>query len=177
MAGLTALHVAYRWVRTDVRAEDAVLVSDLVPGAVVPALEVEVATPSGWVPGPLLDREACQVLVAFDPACPFCMRAAREASRLPPDRRPMTTWVTDGKSPGVLRYREQLGDGVRMVRSDEVVDFLEVRGVPAAYLVDDGGTVRHVWPYRGIEDREELEPRCHGVGAPAGPPGRSADAR
>ena len=160
LAALTAMHATYRWVIAGPRDKDAVLVSDLLPGATVPVLRVEVATRSGWDTGPLLEHPDCQIVVAFDPACPFCSKAARTESSRPPEERLPTTWVTDGDATGAMQYRQQLGDETRVVRSDEAIEALEVKGVPAGFLLDANGTIRRVWPYLGDESREELESRC-----------------
>ena len=130
------------------------------PGATVPPLRVEVATRSGWDTGPLPEHPDCQIVVAFDPAGPFCSRAARTESSRPPEERLPTTWVTDGDATGPMQYRQQLGDETRVVRSDEAIEALQVKGVPAGFPVDASGTIRRVWPYLGDESREELESRC-----------------
>lgn len=157
---LTAGHAAYRWLLDDSSGIDAVIVSDLEAGAVVPEFQVEIATLSGWTAGPLLEKGACQLLVAFDPACPYCLRAAEGEASLSPERRLPTTWVTNAAADGAMAYRKHVGEGVRIARSDDVIEALEVKGVPAAFLVDARGAIRRVWPYKGVETRAELEPRC-----------------
>ena len=157
---LTAAHAVYRWLLLDAGGVEAVIVSGLATGAVVPTIQVEVATQSGWTEGPLLEPHACQLLIAFDPACPYCMRAAEGEATLEPDRRLPTTWVTNRDASNAMRYRERLGTAGRVVRSDQVIEALDVKGVPAAFLVGPEGAVRRVWAYKGVETRAELEPSC-----------------
>lgn len=136
------------------------MVSPLELGTVIRDLPAELASSGGWILSSILDRATCQVIVAFDPSCPFCRQAADEEARVSSEDRLPTTWVAPGDSIGAIRYRDYVGEGTRVTKSSRAWEELKVQGVPAGFLLDVTGAVRYVWPYRGMEGRKELEARC-----------------
>lgn len=121
---------------------------------------VSVSDDGGWRDEELLLPLPCQLIVAFDPSCPFSLQAAKEQARMATDPRLPTTWVAPGDSLSAARYLTYLEEGARIARSDEVWEALGVRAVPAGFLVDGQRRVRSTWRYRGYETSEDLEERC-----------------
>jgi hypothetical protein len=160
LVALTALHATYRWTAAGSRTGSATRISTLAIGDVLLDHPSMVATDRGWVSGRLLVDAPCQVVVAFDPACPYCERAAQnESAKLESERLP-TTWMAPPDSAKADRYRPVLGASTRVVRSRDAWEFLKIGGVPAAFLIDARGSIRRMWPYRALELRSDLEGSC-----------------
>jgi hypothetical protein len=141
LVGLTLAHLGYRfWERRT--PADAVDVSTMMVGDPLPDLLIEVA----------------------DGTCPHCRLAAqREAEGTSKARLP-TTWVTDAGGPRLDAYRGLIHPDSRLGWAPEIYDQLRIQGVPAAFLVDSGGSLRQVWAYNGgREDHGELSVKCEGA--------------
>lgn len=104
-------------------------------------------------------REAgCRVYVAFHSTCPFCRdAAAKEASH--PQYLP-TTWIAAPDDVDWRSYVPRVHSQSVVVLDPDLYSLLEVRAVPAGFLVDEGGVVRWVWPYQGSETAAFLLEKC-----------------
>jgi hypothetical protein len=170
LVGLTLAHLGYRfWERRT--PADAVDVSTMMVGDPLPDLLIEVADGTDSAPEALLRPGVdCQLIVVFDPTCPHCRLAAqREAEGTSKARLP-TTWVTDAGGPRLDAYRGLIHPDSRLGWAPEIYDQLRIQGVPAAFLVDSGGSLRQVWAYNGgREDHGELSVKCEGGLGPSEP--------
>lgn len=112
--------------------------------------------------GPVFD--VCRVVVAFDPGCPACNKAAQmEEERSEPMGIPVT-WVAQSEMDAELFRRVHPTLGI--THQPGAFNALGVQGVPAAFLVK-GETVLQSWRYTGEEGGEELSATCADAPEPA----------
>ncbi len=153
----TAIHGAYRLGAA--RHGRPTVVSALEVGQALPLLDVQIlGVEGGFVSRVPMASASCQVVVAFDPSCPHC-RSAADREKLQAGLLP-TVWITDADSATARLYRPLLRAETRLAWSRLGLEALQVQGVPAAFLVDDRGIVRRVWPYRGEENPDLLRRQC-----------------
>jgi hypothetical protein len=101
--------------------------------------------------------EGCSLLVVFDPSCPACARAARvqaEQVDVPLD----LVWLAADEA-AKAHYVDRVHAEARIEVAPDAHDALQVRAVPAAFLVSDG-TVVSVSTITGSEDLERVAARC-----------------
>lgn len=105
--------------------------------------------------------EACRMVVAFNPDCPFCKAAAeRERQAARDGAWGETLWITDEERPRLAAFVRELPEGSRHAVAPEAFQVLDVDAVPALFMLDREGTVHWVGPYRGDETEDELALRC-----------------
>lgn len=167
LVAITSLHVAYRLSARPSVSGPLAAMSSLSVGDTVPGFSVIETLTRKRSRVPVLSAAPCQILVAFDPSCPHCRKAA-EAEALAPDADLIpVTWIAPYDSLNAGRYQAWVHSASRVVRAREGWDFLDVQGVPAAFLVDRQNRIRRVWPYRGSESRTDLKSRCGSEATPA----------
>jgi hypothetical protein len=153
-AFLTALHLG-AWVAARGAAGGAVAVSELEPGAILPADLLDRLGP--------LPPGACHVLVSLDPLCPVCKRAAeREGVTARAGWAGDVVWVARETSDDLAQFEQILSERSTALATAPLYEALEVRGVPGLYIVGGEGEVRWVGPYRGSETETQLAERCSG---------------
>lgn len=167
LTALTIVHAGFRWLAAGER--DPAPVSTLPLGSGVENAAVRETDGRTWEEARLLDAAApCQILVAFDPACPHCARAADTEREQTTTSRLPTTWFSRELTEGERRYAHRVGARSRVVHAPGAWETLQVRAVPAAFLLDSHRSVRRIWPYRGTLGRRELAPYCQeDEGSPA----------
>lgn len=105
--------------------------------------------------------EACRLVVAFNPDCPFCGKAAERERQTARDAGwGETLWITDAERPRLAAFADDLPDRSRHAVAPEAFQALDVEAVPALFMIDGEGLLRWVGPYRGDETDEELVRRC-----------------
>jgi len=158
LTALTLVHGLYRILSARPDGSRAVLVSELERGDTVDDLSLQLVGDESRSSTPML-AAACQILVVFDPACPHCLKAAeREAQRDPP-LGIRTLWVGEQHS-GANAFRPRVHRRSEVGWLGSIKQAMEVRAVPAAFLLDSVGVVLRVWPYYGTEDGESLRNTC-----------------
>jgi hypothetical protein len=150
LVGLTLVHLG---IRLSARADgqpafvSSLRAGDAVKGAVLP---------SGADEG----SQACLQVIVFSPDCPFCQHAAdRESKTLTEASRERRLWFTDSETarlPHFVAEKLHRQPGI----SAELVQALEVRAVPALFVLSPGGEIRWVGAYYGDETDQELRTRC-----------------
>lgn len=166
---LTLGHLAVRTLSGGAAEPTPVVVSSLVPGerVVSPALDrlfeefpvVSEEAPAGSAGE--ASPEACRLVVAFDPSCPFCNKAAAaEAETDRPGAYGETLWITYEEGPRLPTFVDRLSPRADHAVSAEAYEALGVQGVPAAFLLASDGELRWMGPYRGVETAESLASRC-----------------
>ena len=138
---------------------EAILVSPMVPGDLVPPLD------SGWVVGeetttPIFPSwEECTLVVAVDPACPHCRTAIRRRYGLETESAFPVTWLTKSKEYVFQEMRDSIRPEDRLVVQEEAFMSLKVEAVPAAFLAANGRLL-DLWPFRGGDTDTELAQKC-----------------
>jgi len=146
---LSLLHLGFRHVRSGSSAAPS-RVSALSAGAILSLAMTE----AGRAPG-------CQLVVSFQPECPFCRNAAERRRAAPAKRQSEVIWITDDWSPAVAEFVATFTDAnTRVVVDDTAFRALHVRAVPGLYVLGPEDQLRWVGPYRGDEDDELLAFRC-----------------
>lgn len=108
--------------------------------------------------------EACRMVVAFNPDCPFCAAAAeRERLAARDGAWGETLWITDQERPRLAPFVEKLATGSRHAVAPEAFEALDVDAVPALFMIGGEGAVHWVGAYRGDESNDELARRCYGT--------------
>lgn len=158
---VTAIHGIYRTNHGSVRFDSLEDVTTLQPGQGLPAMTITVlrsaAPPVRRLIAPL---GGCTVLVAYDPSCPYSVRAAaREASRLESPELAIL-WLTDGDAGGAGSFLGLVHPLSMVGQAGGALDALGILGVPAALLIDSDGRLLRAWPYRGDEDHQKLLEAC-----------------
>lgn len=158
---LTLGNVAFR-VANAQQSPPAQLVSHVEAGDRVESVEL-----TRLVADARVGSEACHLVVAFNPACPFCKAAAeREKEAARDGTWGETLWITDEEWPRLADFVRELPDGSRHAVLPEAFQALDVDAVPALFMLDREGTVRWVGPYRGDETGDELALRCEEPAVP-----------
>jgi hypothetical protein len=140
-------------------------------GLVVSAMRVGESFPDlvGFSPSnprtPAMVRPRCTTVVVFDPGCPAC----REAARVESGGRRGTTWVTGRMDPELHAFARLLHPLSRVLVVGSILTELEVRAVPAAFVVDGEGYVVSVGGYGGTAPSPEQVAGCPYGGPPEVP--------
>lgn len=168
VAVLTAANIGFRVLSAEEEGAEGKPVSHVTAGQRVASEELDRLLAEGES-----DPGACRMVVAFNPDCPFCRKAARLerlAARAGPWGR--TLWITDEERARLPEFVEGLPESSRHAVAPEAFEALDVEAVPALFLFDADGVVRWVGPYGGDETSEELAGWCEGEDpvppAPAG---------
>lgn len=99
----------------------------------------------------------CRILVAFDPECPFCDRAAvLDGDREEPLPFP-TVWVTRTEMEAEA-FRARHPD-LEIVVQEGAFLALQVKAVPAAFLLSETEVLK-VWRFTGKEEARDLRADC-----------------
>ena len=99
----------------------------------------------------------CRIVVAFDPACPFCNRAAvLDADR--DEELPFpTVWMSETEAQAEL-FRSRHPD-LEIVAEATAYKALQVEAVPAAFLLSDQEVLK-VWRFTGEEEARDVLADC-----------------
>lgn len=143
--GLTALHLGYRVVEG--RPEKLGVTTKEAPFTVDAGILRDMG----------LDPAECELLVFFQPDCPYCQSAATtERSRSQLAR--SATWISEIQSEAD-RFAGQPHPTSRVLSSPQAWRAFGIRAVPAGFLVFES-MVSEAWRYRGDEDHGELKQTC-----------------
>lgn len=152
----TGIHVFYR-IRHHLQRTDPNVVAGIPVGDVLPNFRLTSATGSAAT---LPEAPDCWVLVVFSPECPHCRVAAeRDASQSNEQRYPLL-WVGNGSPASVDSFAHALSAPLTVLASPDVRSLLQVRAVPAAFLIGADHRVRLVFPYRGGIAKTRLQGYC-----------------
>ena len=157
---ITALHVSYRTGQHSGPASTGV--SDLILGTRIgPIQETAVLQEGVAQAGQAQDTSLCRVIVAFSPTCPHCIAAAQaEAERVPNALRLPITWVASLEPQDLQTFTPHVRKSSRVSSSSNAFEVLQVKAVPAGFLVDSDQTVKYSWVYSGQENHQSLLSRC-----------------
>ena len=129
-------------------------VRGLGPGDELPDLDV--------FPSQLVDPSApeCQLIIVADPACPHCRIAAKHwrVGRRRDGRQAM--WIVGDSTPGPSALEASLPPWEGILTNPVLVRTLDVRAVPATFLIRPDGVLARVWPSTGPETDDELDAGC-----------------
>ncbi|MDT8368962.1 MAG: hypothetical protein RQ745_07115 [Longimicrobiales bacterium] len=102
---------------------------------------------------------SCTLLIAFDPTCPACDRAAREQAAANEGGLALdVVWMAE-TSAAAEEFAGRVHDDARVVAAPGGADLLDVDAVPAAFVIA-GDVVVHTSPITGQEDLGTVAQRC-----------------
>ena len=101
-------------------------------------------------------HEDCRLLVAFNPDCPHCRKAAARMQTLPEGMLRKLTWVAENETSALRLRDEGFPSEIQVVWGEDVWPHLHVQAVPAGLWVSSDGVVQKSWPFQGKD--EDLRP-------------------
>ena len=160
LCAITVAHLSLRMILAAPDREDLISVSSVEIGSLVPNLEVDPIVQGDRADRLLQPGLPCQMIVAIDPSCPHCRKAAARVGEGKGDTLIPSTWVAPSPGPAVVEFAYLTRSRVRVVTSEEIFEALQVRAVPAAFLISSDDRVVQRWPYTGSEDHDALMELC-----------------
>ena len=160
LCAVTIAHLSLRMIMAAPDQEDLVSVSSVEIGSLVPNLHVDPIVQSDGADLLLQPDLPCQMIVAIDASCPHCRKAAKRVGERKGDTLIPSTWVAMSPSAAVVEFAHLTRSRVRVVTSEEIFEALQVRAVPAAFLISHDARVVQRWPYTGREDHDALMELC-----------------
>lgn len=160
LCAVTVAHLSLRVILDAPDREDLISVSSAEIGSLVPNLDVDPVGQGDRADHLLQPGLPCQMIVAIDPSCPHCRKAAMRVGEGEGDTLIPTTWVAPSPGRAIIEFAHLTQSRVRVVTNEEIFEALQVRAVPAAFLVSSDARVVQRWPYTGGEDHEALMELC-----------------
>ena len=160
LCAVTVAHLSLRMILDAPDRENMISVSSVEIGSLVPNLDVEPILRTDRADRLLQPGLPCQMIVAVDPSCPHCRKAAMRVGEGKGNTLIPSTWVAPIPGRAIVEFAHLTQSRVRVVTSKEIFDALQVRAVPAAFLVSSDARVVQRWPYTGGEDHEALMELC-----------------
>ena len=160
LCAVTVAHLSLRMILAAPDREDLISVSSVEIGSLVPDLHVDPILQGDGADRLLQPDLPCQMIVAIDPSCPHCRKAAKRVGERKGDTLIPSTWVAPSPGPAVVEFAHLTRSRVRVVTSEEIFEALQVKAVPAAFLISSDGRVVQRWPYTGSEDHDALMELC-----------------
>ena len=167
LCAITVAHLPLRMILSAPGREDMISVSPVEIGSLVPNLAVDPIVQGDRADRLLQPGLPCQIIVAIDPSCPHCRKAAVRVGEGKGGTLIPSTWVTPNPGPAVVEFAHLTRSRVRVVTSEEIFEALQVRAVPAAFLISSDARVVQKWPYTGGEDHDALMELCTSSSAEA----------
>lgn len=140
-----------------------ILISSFKDSKSLPDLTFRFVGPDSLAPASPGFEGQCRLLVAFGPLCPHCHSAALQDAAAPDaaTRLPIT-WAAVYQNPKIKEFEAQIRRGTVVRYSPDIMDKLQVQGVPAAFLISADNVVQRSWIFRGTEDHNQLRRECGG---------------
>lgn len=160
VGGATAANFAFHRGRSGEKGP--VNISTFPLGTALPELKLQMLSGAQAGPAAAPVPTGCRLLVMFSSSCPHCHTAAIMETGIPDSVRLPVLWISDRDDPQALAFASRLHPA-SVVRhgGGDAFRALQVRGVPAVFLVSGDGRVLASASYSGGEsDHRVLRGKC-----------------